>query len=146
MALDLDVRLHVYDRFVGSGGPPTPAETAAALGVVVAEVEAAYRRLAEQRVLVLHPGTLHIWMAMPFSSAPTAFRVEAGGRAWWANCAWDALGIPAALGEDAAISSRCPDCEEPLRLEVADARPPEASWLVHFAVPASRWWEDIGFT
>ena len=36
-------------------------------------------------------------MAMPFSALPTAFRVVVGERSVWANCAWDAFGIAAAL-------------------------------------------------
>jgi hypothetical protein len=33
-------------------------------------------------------------MLNPFSAVETPHRVEAGGRSWFANCAWDALGIP----------------------------------------------------
>ena len=31
-------------------------------------------------------------MAHPFSGVPTDYRVESSGVAYWANCAWDALG------------------------------------------------------
>lgn len=146
--LDLRIRTHVYSSFVREGRPPTPAETAAALGLGEQEAAAAYRRLDEARALVLRSGTTEILMLNPFSAAETPHRVEAGGRAWYANCAWDALGIPHALGlGEARIASSCPDCGEPLRLELRDGEVAlGAELLVHFVVPARRWWESIGFT
>ena len=59
-------------------------------------------------------------MLNPFSAVETPHRVESGGRTWFANCAWDALGIPAALHADGRVESRCPDCGEALELEVRD--------------------------
>ena len=145
--MDADVRRHVYGR-LGEGGPaPTVAETALVLGLDAHEVETAYRRLHEQRALVLRPGTSEIWMAHPFSAVPTDYEVEADdGRRWWANCAWDALGIPAATGADARARTRCADCGERIELEVrgGELGPGEAVTL--FVVPAARWWDDIGFT
>jgi hypothetical protein len=37
-------------------------------------------------------------MAMPLSAIPTPFQVEVGGRHFFGNCIWDALGIVAMLG------------------------------------------------
>ena len=62
-------------------------------------------------------------MLNPFSVVPTAYRVHAGGRWWYGNCAWDALGICAALHVDGRIETSCPDCGEPLAVEVRDERP-----------------------
>jgi hypothetical protein len=55
--LDRDVCLHVYERFLDEGRPPTHAETASALGMADDEAATSYARLAEQRVLVLASGT-----------------------------------------------------------------------------------------
>ena len=141
-----DVRLHIYAEFVESGAPPTVAESAAALGVAPGEVEHAYRELESTRVIVLAPGTLNVWMANPFSAVPTPFRVETERRAYWGNCIWDALGIPAMLRTDATVSTWCPDCQEPMALRVASAALQPAEGVIHFAVPAARWWDNIGFT
>ena len=85
-------------------------------------------------------------MANPFSAVPTAYRVYAGERWWYANCAWDAFGVCAALHVDGRIETSCPDCGEPLAVEVCDQRPSDHSLLFHCLVPAAHWWDDIVFT
>jgi Alkylmercury lyase len=145
--LDLGIRNHVYASFTRDGSAPTAADTAAALGIAEEEAAAAYRRLHDAHALVLHSGSAVIRMLNPFSAVETPHRVEAGGRSWFANCAWDALGIPAALHADGRVRSSCPDCGDPVELEVRDGRLVRgAELLVHFVVPARRWWDDIGFT
>jgi hypothetical protein len=144
--LDRRVRLHLYRRFADEGRPPTYRQVADDLGEDAAAVAHAFRRLAEGRVIVLEPGTLDVWMANPFSARPTSFRVEAGDRWWWGTCAWDGPGILAMLGVDGVVRTSCPDCDEALELRVQDGRPLPLDAVSHFAVPARRWWEDIGFT
>ena len=146
-AFDLDVRRHVYFSVVANGRPPTTTETAAAFDLSEPEIADAYRRLHEAHALVLFPDTTDVWMANPFCFAPTVHRVHAGGRAWTGTCAWDALGIPAALHSDGGIDSACACCGEPVSLEVRGGELTEGrELLVHILVPARRWWEDIGFT
>jgi hypothetical protein len=145
-AVDREVRLEIYRHFIEQGEPPTAAEAAAALGIPAENAEAAYRRLAAARVLVLAPETLDVWMANPLSAFPTPFWVETAGGAWWGTCVWDALGVAAMLGEDATIATSCADCGEPLQLRVEDGALQSAEGIAHFAVPARRWWENIGYT
>jgi len=72
--------------------------------------------------------------------------VQADGRWWYGNCAWDAFGICDALRADGRIEASCPDCGEPVASEVRDERPDDETLLVHCRVPAARWWDDIVFT
>ena len=145
--MDNQVRLYAYQHFVEKGRAPTSAEVTAALAVSSSQTYDAFERLAEKHVLVLDPKSHEIWMAMPFSAVPTAYRVTVGNSSWWANCAWDSLGIPAMLHEDATIHSRLPVSGQELALGVVAGRPEaDPSGCVHFAVPAARWWEDIGYT
>jgi Alkylmercury lyase len=144
--LDRRVRMHLYRHFADQGRPPTYDQVSEALGEEPEAVADAFRRLAEGRVIVLEPGTLDVWMANPFCARPTSFRVEAGDRWWWGTCAWDAAGILAMLGVDGVVRTACPDCDEQLELGVEDGRPLPIEAVAHFAVPARRWWEDIGFT
>jgi len=146
-AFDLDVRRVVYSRVVADGRPPTVGEVAVELGRDDEDIAAAYRRLHDAHALVLFPDTLDIWMANPFCFAPTPHRVTVGGRTWTGTCAWDALGIPAALHADGHVETECACCGERLVLEVVNGELTRgADLLVHFVVPARRWWDDIGFT
>jgi len=145
-ALDLDVRNATYERFVALGRAPTIREVAAATGRDGDAVRASWRRLHDAHALVLSPGTDELRMANPFSAVPTAYRVHARERWWYANCAWDAFGVCAALHADGRIETSCPDCGEPLAIEVRDGRPDREDLLFHCLVPAARWWEDIVFT
>jgi hypothetical protein len=144
---DLRIRSAVYGSFTRAGRAPDAAGTAEALGLETGEVEEAFQRLHDAHALVLRPGTTEIRMLNPFSVVETPHRVQADGRSWYANCAWDALGIPGALHGDGVIQSPCPDCGELLELEVRDGQLVRgAELLVHFVVPARHWWDDIAFT
>jgi hypothetical protein len=85
-------------------------------------------------------------MAPPFSGVATQNRVEADGIQYFAHCAWDALGIPAALHKAATAHSRCAQPEEPFHLNVGLQGPEASDWLFHCLVPAAQWWDDIVFT
>jgi DNA-binding transcriptional MocR family regulator len=141
-----DVRLHIYERFVAEGRPPTVAETAEALSISEDEAERAYRTLEQERVIVLAPGTLDVWMANPLSAVPTPFRAETERGSFWGNCAWDGFGVIAMLGGDGTLTTSCPDCGEPLAFTVRGGELEPAEAVAHFAVPARRWWENIAHT
>jgi len=141
-----DVRLHLMERFLADGRPPGLAEAAAALDASEEDVAAAYHRLQEQRVIVLAPGTLDVWMAPPLSAVPTPFPVETERGTYYGNCIWDALGIPAMLGCEATIAASCADCGDPLPIRVRNGELREGDGVAHFAVPAARWWDNIGHT
>jgi hypothetical protein len=144
---DRDVRLFVYRDFLARGIPPSVTDTARALRINAAEVAESYDRLAAGHVIVLRQGTREILMAAPLSAVQTRFRVAlADGRSRWANCVWDALGVAAMLHQDATIHASCGDCDEALMLTVRRGKLEQADGVVHFAVPAARWWEDIVFT
>jgi hypothetical protein len=111
-----------------------------------ADVLASFRRLADAHVIVLAGGSPYIWMANPFSAIPTPFRVTARGRSWWGNCIWDSLGIVAMMGGEGSVTTHCPDCSEPLEVVVSDGSVSHGDYLVHYSVPAARWWDNIGDT
>jgi len=138
--------VHLYERFVEDGRPPAVAETASALGLGEAEAAEAYRRLEEAHVIVLAPGTETVWMAAPLSAVPTPFRVVTERGPFFGNCIWDGLGTVAMLGRSGRVETTCPDCREPLVFDVRDGELEPVDAVVHYAVPAARWWEDIGFS
>jgi hypothetical protein len=138
---DLELRRRTYAAFVELGRAPTPAELGDA-----DEVIAGWRRLHEQHALVLNTAADELRMVNPFSAVPTAYRVQADGRWWYANCAWDAFGICAALHVDGVIEASCPDCGESIAIDVRGERPDDESLLFHTPVSAAHWWDDIVFT
>src|SRR5258705_10355961 len=101
-ALDA-TRIFVYSHVADSGIPPMSAEVAQPFHITRT---AARQRLlilgATKRIVYSHT-TGEIWMAGPFSALPTRFRVHGPSVSWWANCAWDMLGIPASLGVSARV-------------------------------------------
>jgi hypothetical protein len=142
------VRRHIYNEIIERTVVPTAAQIAGALGRSAQEVHDSLRRMKEAHILVLQEGDNEILMANPFSAVPTPFVVEAGERSWWGNCIWDAMGIAAMVGGDATISTGCGDCNDAMRIDVEDGvcRMAEGDAIVHFSVPASRWWDNIKFT
>lgn len=142
---DDEVRVAVYRFFVEQGRAPVAAEIGDALGASQRAVEDALHRLAADHLLVLAPGTPYIWMANPFSALPTPYAVESEGRRWFGNCIWDALGILAVVGSDGVVTTRCADCGETMTVDVVEGEVRDASGIVHYAIPASKWWDDIGF-
>jgi hypothetical protein len=116
---DLQLRHELFEAF--AAGAPLP--------------EADYRSLAAQHVVALD-GDGKVWMAHPFAAHTDGARVDARGRTWWGNCAWDAFGIVAALGlQDATITA-----------QGITLGPDDDDALFHVLVPAAHWWDDIGFT
>ena len=147
MDFDTTVKLHIYETIAQTTQPPTSAAVAKALNAPLQEVEAAFDRLHKKRLLVPEPGDpSRIRMAPPFSGVETPFRVKVQGKVYYANCAWDALGISAALHEDAVIEASDGQTGERMTLTVTDGKPIPQSCAIHFAVPAARWWEDIIYT
>lgn len=144
-AFDQAVRYYVYDYVMRAGSPPTIASASSALARPPAEVRESFQRLADAHILVLQPGTGEILMANPFSAVPTPFLVQAGGRSYYGNCIWDALGVPAMLKQDARIEASCGCCGRAMNLQITNGALEEARGVAHFAIPAAHWWDDIVF-
>jgi hypothetical protein len=152
-SFDVEVRLAIQRAFIAGRPTPTVASVASALDAPEGDVAAAFDRLAVGHVIVLFPGTRDLRMSAPFAGRPTDFVVTAGERSYHANCVWDALGVVAMLGGDgrrvdADVRTTCADCGAALALAVRDGavQADPAGAIAHFAVPAARWWTDIGFT
>jgi hypothetical protein len=147
MDFDTAVKLNIYKTIAETTKMPTSAGIAQALGASIAVVEAAFARLHQQRLLVPEPADpSRIRMAPPFSGIETPFLVKIGENSYYANCVWDALGIPAALHQDAVIEASDGHTGQTLMIEVRDGRPIPEPYTVHFAVPAARWWANIVYT
>lgn len=143
---DLRIKLSVYRHFAETARRPAPDEIAQRTGIDVSAVLAAYQRLRAQRVLLLEADGASIRMAPPFSGVPTQHTAVVDGRSYFANCAWDSLGIPAALQRPGVVHSRCEQTLEPFTLNISLTGPEPRDWLFHCLVPAAHWWRDLVFT
>lgn len=147
MDLDTTVKLNIYETIARTTQAPTTREVAEAIGVPLADVQAAFESLRRKRLLVTEPGDpSRIRMAPPFSGIETPFRVTVQAKPYYANCVWDALGISAALDQDAVVEAADGHTGAPMTLVIEDGRPVPQPCVIHFAVPAARWWDDIIYT
>ena len=144
-AFDARLRLFVYRCILRHGKSPTVAEMAARLVSSSKKVRASLARLSQSHAFMQQENG-ELWRAAPFSCIPTAFPVTVGKRSWYANCIWDALGIPAILGKDARIGASCGCCNFDMPIEVKDGKLRSAKGLIHIAVPARDWYKDVVFT
>jgi len=155
-----DVRAFVYKHFADTTYPPSVDETAKNFNISVEATGQLYKELHNRHSFFLEPNTLTIRMANPFSGIRTDFKVHANGKTYFANCAWDMLGIPAALHCDAVIDAVVKESNESIQLEVKDGKVTNyaqggvpaaedggsSSLLIHFPLPFSRWYDDLVFT
>jgi hypothetical protein len=143
-----DSLLHhaIIASFLDRQRPPTIDELAARFGRGEAEVRAALRHLADIHGVVLQPGTDEVWVAHPFSAAPTTFVVTSGARKWWGNCAWCSLGVAHLAGGTATIETRLGALDESVVLHVEDGKLLDDDFVVHFPVPMRQAWNNVIYT
>jgi len=141
-----EIRAFIYHQFAETTRPPRVNEVASHFSLTHEESVMAYEELHQRHALYLRPGTSEILMANPFSGVETPFKVWAKGKTYFANCAWDALGIPAALHTDAEIEAACAQTGEPIQISVLDQQVRHSQALVHFLIPFREWYHDLAFT
>lgn len=141
-----DIRAFVYRHFAETTQPALVDETAARFGLTHEQAVSAYEQLHQRHAFFLRPGTHNILMANPFSAVETLFKVHADDKTYFANCAWDSLGIPAALHADAQIEAACAQSRETIHLSVTSRQVQGSDALVHFLIPFKNWYKDLTFT
>jgi hypothetical protein len=143
---DREVRRIIFDTLMRTGKAPLSAEVASTLSASDESVRESFQRLADAHMLLLQRASGEILMAGPFSAVPTPFHVQSSGISTWGNCIWDALGIPAMLHQDALITTACGDCGEAMQLNIDGGNLAPAEGVIHFAIPARRWWDNLVYT
>ena len=141
-----EIRAFVYRQFGETTRPPQVEETASRFGLTHEQAAETYEGLHQRHAFYLKPGTHEILMANPFSAVETPFRVHARDKTYFANCAWDSLGIPAALHTDALIEAGCAQSGALIHLSVNNGQVSDLDVLVHFLIPFREWYNDLAFT
>lgn len=142
---DRRLRLFVYRHLLQKQSAPSVREMAKRLSVPINQVRASLERLSQSHAFMLQEDG-ELWRVAPFSAIPTGFPVRAGKRSWFGNCIWDALGIPAMLGQDAIVDAACGCCNYHMPIEVRSGKLRSNNGLIHIAVPARDWYKDVAFT
>jgi hypothetical protein len=141
-----EIRAYIYQHFAETTRPPLVEETASHFGLTPDEAAFTYEELQRRHAILLQPDTHAIQMAWPFSSVETSFQVRANDKTYFANCAWDSLGIPSALHTDAEIEAVCAQSGDIIQIHVTGQQISGSDALVHFLVPFQRWYDDLPFT
>jgi Alkylmercury lyase len=136
----------ILRHFVDHGHAPSHERLTATFGVDVDTMTHALRDLAAYHGVVLHPHAAEVWVAHPFSTAPTTFTVRHEDRLWWGNCAWCSLGIASLLGGRGVTIDTTLGAEgRPVAIHVEEHRVLE-DLVVHFPIPMARAWDNVIFT
>jgi len=146
LEFDCTLRVAIIRHIVEKGRAPDVHELTAAYDCGEELINASLVRLHEHHGLVLHPNSHRVWIAHPFSTAPTPFFVQSARGGWWANCAKCALGVAAILGEDSVIHTRLGAENEPLELAIKSDRPARTDLVMHVALPVAHWWDNVLYT
>jgi hypothetical protein len=142
----VELRRFIYDDLIATGFPPRSDRIAERFGVTPSAARDSLAALKIGKAALLDPRSGEIWMAGPFASTRTPYAVRTDAGQWWANCAWDMLGVAAMVGGPVSLSAECTDCGEPFECDLNPGGRVDSDWLVHFLLPARQWYHDIGFT
>ena len=104
---DWSIRSEIYRVFAETGASPSLEQLASSFGASPEQIAASLTLLYDAHEIVPMPDGSGVWMANPFSATETEYPVETPHLTCYANCAWDALGVPAILGTDGWIRTRC---------------------------------------
>ncbi len=141
-----EIRAFVYRHFAETTRPPLVEETASHFGLTNEQAASAYEELQRRHAILLEQSSHKIQMAWPFSGVETPFQIRANNKTYFANCAWDSLGIPAALHTDAEIQAVCAQSGSAIQINVTGQQASKSDALVHFLVPFLSWYDDLPFT
>lgn len=136
----------IIKSIVDHGYAPTVEELADRFDQPVSDAERALTTLADDHGVVLHPNSARIWVAHPFSLAPTGFLVRKGELDWWGNCAWCSLGIAALLGGEVTITTTLGAGDQQIVIDVNDGAVEENGLLIHFPVPMTNIWDNVVYS
>lgn len=143
-----DSSLHeaIISFFLVHQRPPTICEIASRFRCDEADARHGLRALAENHGVVLHPNSDEIWVAHPFSAAPTTCVVTSGARKWWGNCAWCSLGVAQLAGRTATVETRIGAIDDYATIRIENGKLINTDFVVHFPIPMRQAWDNVIYT
>src|SRR3954467_13704447 len=116
------VRQAGFAGLLRTGAPMLLPELAARTGLTTARIEASLRTLVGAGAATVDAGNALVAVG-GLNLVRTQHRLILGRRGFFTWCAFDAIGIPAALGLDAVASTVCGQCGARLRVEISAGEP-----------------------
>jgi len=117
-----DARKYILKEFARTGKAPSDKAIAEAMKLPTTEsASLLVEKLHKADILTKEDG--EIVSAYPFSAKATRHQVIfQDGHTIYALCATDALGIHFMLHENITVRSRCPECENEMKIEMKDGK------------------------
>lgn len=126
------VRRTAFTRLRATAAPVDAATLAAECQLTLQEVETALADMVGTGTITRSPAGAVV-AAGGLSVVPAKHRLRLGGHQFWTWCAFDGIGIPSALEDDAIVETRCPTCDRALVVQVEaghlPADSPVVGWL-----------------
>ena len=143
-----DASLHeaIISGFLNQHRPPTILEIAECFQCDEAQARQGLRLLANNHGVVLHPHSDEVWVAHPFSAAPTTFVVTSGNHKWWGNCAWCSLGVVHLAGGSGTIETRLGALNDQATIRIEKGKLLDTNFVVHFPIPMKQVWDNVIYT
>src|SRR5690606_23751955 len=107
-------------------------------------VQQALERLHDAHHIFLDPDSHQLRMANPLSAIETDYRVKVDDKWFFANCAWDTLGIAAMTVDSVTVEANLPRSREIVTNPVTSGQLIAPSGLlVHFSLPVRLWYDNL---
>ncbi|CAB4774729.1 unannotated protein [freshwater metagenome] len=123
------MRRAAFTRLLAIAAPVPASMLATEVGLTEGQVEAELGRLAASGA-ISRDDSGAVVAAGGLAVTPARHRLLLGGHGYWTWCAFDGIGIPAALELDAVLDTRCPACGAGLRITITAGNPPAGSPVV----------------
>ena len=136
----------IMKDIIERGYAPSPMELVERFDRPRPEISSALRALMEYHGVVLHPNSDDIWVAHPFSLAPTGFLVRSGEREWWGNCAWCSLGVTELAGGTAAITTSLGAVGRQVTVRIENGSLLDRDYVIHFPIPMAKVWDNVVYS
>jgi alkylmercury lyase len=109
-------------RAILAGEAMDSGRLSAVTGLNRERVDSLLEGLTRRGLMVVEERSGRVVGSWGLTAAPTVHRLQMRERELYTWCAADAIGIPAALSENALVASSCHHCGRPLHIRIVDGR------------------------
>jgi len=143
-----EYRYFVYQTFVKTGHAPLLEDFMQRYQVSRDAAKKIVEDLHQNHKILKIPNTHCIMMSWPFSNIPTPHRAKIEGQdiTYYANCAWDIMGIHCALQKPVLAISSCHQTGKRITFQLDHGKVQNldpSSVVIAFALPYEDWYHNL---